>query len=265
MKENGEYAANGYEILLNYAKEIGLSYFDGHEMFVKMREEGEQVFTKGGVHWSGIAVVPYFNALVDLLNTKLNQPVGTVQMKNVQYVLGEPYITDGDIADTINYLGILRTENIPAAFNGILSALKIQDKKLFEDSLKSIFTCYNFYSPHVETVMRPAAFRPNLFAIGGSFNWTWLSMVYEVRDWNNSGSEPIFNETDFSYYNGYITRFPEDKRIAEKTDDFNLVLDKDIILVEFNEQTCLSGAVQFIFAENLFQFLNEYQESQAED
>jgi hypothetical protein len=227
IKARGGYSPNFYELFNLYAKEMGVLFFDAHKLLLEQKEEGKDIFVKGGTHWTASAVVPYFNQLTTVLNEKLQYPIGTIKTIKETPVWSEPFMADGDLETVLN---------------------------LFPKSLK-IFPRYQFYSPHIETISEPTECCPSVFVVGGSFNWTWLSMVYGKNGWLDNGTRPVFGITEFSYYNGFVTQYPENIHISETTENFASVLDKDIIIIEFNEQAIFPEAPQFRFIENLLEYM----------
>jgi hypothetical protein len=70
------------------------------------------------------------------------------------------------------------------------------------------------------------------------------------------GDKTIFRQIVWSWYNSYVTEFPGYIRISNTTSDFLSIINKDIILVEFNEESISPDAPQFTFADNLFNYLH---------
>jgi hypothetical protein len=152
MKMNGEYLPNGHEIFVNYANELGLNYFDRHDMFEKLRKGNIDVFVKGGAHWTGQAVVPYFNELSSVISKMLKKHVGIVQIESENKRLGIPFNEDDDL---VNLLNLYKPD-------------------------------YNFISNHITTsIIDSGGYYPSIFLVGGSFNWKLLYLNYGFDAWNN--------------------------------------------------------------------------------
>lgn len=81
-------------------------------------------------------------------------------------------------------------------------------------------------------------------------------MVYGVYGWDDNSPVRVFDTIDFSYYNSFVTRFPDNARIADTTEDYSSVINKDIIIIEFNEQAFSPDAAGFIFAENVMKYID---------
>jgi hypothetical protein len=242
MKKNGAYSKNFYEFFIPYADEIGLNYYDGHNLLLAEKERGKDIFAKGGTHWTAPAAVLYFNEMIGILNKRLKEPAGIIEIEKETPVWGTPFMADGDIEDILNLLPAYSLENFPRK-------LRFLYQKLFPRN--------QYFSSHLETVPKPTGYRPNIFLVGGSFNWTWLSMIYDINIDGIKGRDSVFGTTEFSYYNSYITKFPEFERIADTTENFTSVLDKDILIIEFNEEAIKPNASQFAFAENLLDFMEK--------
>jgi hypothetical protein len=229
LKEKGEYFPNGYEIFCSYANEIGLSYIDGHEMAKTMREKGIDIFVKGGTHWTEYAAVPYVNEMSNVLGKQLNKTIGTLETVSEERLFGSPSDSDGDIAKILNL----------------------------------VKPPFDFFSTHITTQTRDTEFRPSFFLVGGSFNGVWTTKVFYLE---RSG-ETIFSNGDISWYNTRIYQHPGGRIIAEEPDDFTFIsiyMEKDIILIELNEQVIRSEAPQFVFAENLLNYLKSLEDTSGE-
>jgi hypothetical protein len=184
-----------------------------------------------------MAVVEYFNHFINLINKESDKKIGTIQKIKSEPVWGNAFITDDDLEILLNL--------IPA----------YKDVKL----LKKLFPRNQYFSYHMETLSIPAVFRPDVFVMGGSFNWTWLTMIYGRDGWMEHGQKAIFDETHIRFYDLFVQKYPEIIRMAvnEFQNEFQTVIDNDILIIEFNEQAISPEAVQFAFAENLLKFINK--------
>jgi hypothetical protein len=122
--------------------------------------------------------------------------------------------------------------------------------------LSKIFPRDRYYSYHMETLSIPTAYRPDVFVMGGSFNWTWLSMIYGTNGWVEHGEKAVFGETYMRYYDLFIQKYPENIRTSNTINDFQNVMDQDILIIELNEGAIFPEATQFAFAENLLDFID---------
>jgi hypothetical protein len=246
MKNAGKYSQNYYEYFVSRVGETGLKYFDFHDDFIKLRNEGIDIFTKSGIHWSGPAVAAYFSEFINIINSNLEKKIGTIQTVKAEPVWGNAFTTDDDIEEILNLFPLYY--DIPSKIRKFLPFYPY------------IVRRNQFYSCYMEVLSIPTDYRPSVFVCGGSFNWAWLDMVFGRWDWVTHGDDHIFNSVELSFYNRYIryiTKYPEDERIYDTTDDFYSVLDKDIIIIEFNEEAMKPGNNQFTFVKNLLDFIEK--------
>jgi hypothetical protein len=243
MKDNGEYAPNYYEYFVSKVAETSLKYFDFHDNFLELKNNGIDLYTKGGAHWTGQAVAAYFCELINVLNINNEKEIGIIKTVNAVPVWGDAFMTDNDIERILN--------KAPK-----YSSLPESIQKLFP-FYKYIFPISQFYSFHMESLSIPTDYQPSVFVCGGSFNWNWLYMVYGLEGWVTHGENYIFSSAEFSYYNSFITKFPENIRISDTTDKFYSVMDKDFIIIELNEQVMGPDAHQFTFVKNLLDFIEK--------
>jgi hypothetical protein len=159
-----------------------------------------------------------------------------MQKIKAEPVWGNAFMTDNDLERLLNLISSYRGPGI-----------KLLEKMFPEEQ---------YYSYHMETLSVPTVFRPDVFVMGGSFNWTWLSMIYGVNGWVEHGEKAIFDETYMRFYALYTQKYPENILIYEVDNEFQTVIDKDILIIEFNEQAIFSEAVQFTFVENLLKFID---------
>jgi hypothetical protein len=241
MKDRGKYSQNYYEYFVSQASEMGLKYFDFHDDFNKLKNEGIDIFTKGGTHWTGPAVTAYFAELINALNKNTEKKIGTIQTVKAEPIWGNAFSSDDDIERILNIL---------PAYADLPNKIK-----QFLPFYPYIIQRPLYYSSHMEVLPIPTDYQPSIFVSGGSFNWTWLFMIYGLWDWVNHGDGNIFSSAEFSYYNSFVTKFPENIRISDTTDNYYSIIDKDIIIIEFNEQTVNPDASQFVFVENLLDFI----------
>jgi hypothetical protein len=220
MKLNGEYGQNGYEYFTEYANKTGLKYFDKHDMFDTMRLRGEDVFVQGGAHWTGLAVVPYYNLLSKELSALSPKAIGSVTVDKTEKLYKNPFLDDGDLPTRLN---------------------------LFEHP-------FNFYSTHIKISTKDTEFQPDIFIVGGSFNWIWLNMSCG-SGWEKTGNN-IFGRMLVSWYNSYILELPENTLYRDTTTDYQDILNNDIIILEMNEQQC-QVSPSYNFASNLLNYLKE--------
>jgi hypothetical protein len=243
MKNTGEYSQNFYEYFVSQASEIGFRYFDFHDEFMELKNKGVDIFTKGGIHWTGLAVTFYFSELINAINENTEKKVGTIQTIKAEPVWGDAFTTDDDLEQILNRFPGYKS--LQGKINKILPFYK------------HIFPMSQFYSYHMEVLSVPTDYQPSVFVCGGSFNWSWLHMLYGLDGWVTQGDKHIFSSADFSFYNSFVTKFPENTRISDVTDDFYSVLEKDIIIIEFNEQAMAPDASQFVFIKKLLDFIEK--------
>jgi hypothetical protein len=242
MKNRGEYALNYYEYFVSMVGETGLKYFDFHDELLELKNKGTDIYTNGGAHWTGPAAAVYFSELINVMNRNTEKKIGTIQTVNAVPVWGDAFMTDDDIERILNKFP--KYTSLPERIQKILPFYK------------HIFPISQFYSYHMESLSVPTDYKPSVFVCGGSFNWAWLYMVYGLEGWVTKGDN-IFSSTEFSFYNAYVMKYPENIRIADTTDNFYSVMDKDIIIFELNEQAMDPDARQFAFAENLLDFIEK--------
>jgi hypothetical protein len=240
-----EYSQNFYEYFVSHAGGIKFKYFDYHNKFLDLKKIGG-IFSKGGTHWNGPAVTEYFADFINVINAECKNKIGVIKKIKATPVWGDAFMTDDDLEILLNLFPFYKhIENVPGL--GRISSIY---RQLFPR------TQYNSY--HMETLSIPTAYRPDVFVMGGSFNWTWLSMVYGVNGWVEHGEEAIFGETYISFYTSFIQKYPEN--VSEAAIDFKDVINKDILIIEFNEQAISPDAVQFTFAENLLDYIGATQD-----
>jgi hypothetical protein len=243
MKDRGEYSQNYYEYFVSKVSETGLRYFEFHDEFMELKYNGTDIFTKGGIHWTAPAVDAYFTGLINVLNENTEKKIGTMQTVKAEPVWGNAFTWDDDVERLLNIL---------PSYTSLPNILQ-----KFFPFYRYIIQRPLYYSYHMEVLSIPTDYRPSVFVCGGSFNWAWLHMVYGLWDWVTLGDSYIFSSAEFSFYNAYITKYPENIRIADATDNFYSVMEKDIIIIEFNEHAINPDASQFVFIKNLLNFLEE--------
>jgi hypothetical protein len=242
MKKSGEYSQNYYDYFISRVIETDLKFFDFHDEFLSLKNSGTDIFTKSGTHWTGPAMAAYFSELINELNENTKEKIGTIQMLNATPIWGNAFLSDDDLEQLLNIFPAYAS--IPGRTQKVLPFYKY------------LFPRVQFYSYHMETLLIPTEYRPSVFVCGGSFNWNWLYLYVLGGDVHPSDNH-IFDSVEFSYYNSYVMKFPESILISEATNDFNSVLDKDIIIIEFNEQAMDPDSPQFVFAENLLRFIEK--------
>jgi hypothetical protein len=243
----GVYSKNFYEYFVSHANNIGLRYFDYHDAFLNLKKDEIDIFSKGGTHWNGIAAMEFFDDFINVINKKHEKhenKIGMIKKIKSEPVWGDAFSSDNDLERLLNLLSSYSIEKILPNFSKTITIYK------------KVFPSSQYYSYHMETLSIPTAYRPDIFAIGGSFNWMWLSMVYGKNGWVDHGEKSIFGETYFSFYNSFIQKYPENIRVPQKADNFQDVLNKNILIVEFNEQIISPDAVQFKFVENLLNYID---------
>jgi hypothetical protein len=95
---------------------------------------------------------------------------------------------------------------------------------------------------------------PSLFICGDSAMWMLLDVVFGRRV-NNVMDRPVWHSADFSYYNRELYSFPAGEITAWETTNYDAVLQKNFVILEFTETNISINAPQFIFAENLLAHL----------
>jgi hypothetical protein len=143
-------------------------------------------------------------------------------------------------------IGSIHTENERPVF-GISSWYDPGDGMI----LNIASGAYYFESPEFTLKVDQTDYRPNVFLCGGSYNWNLLFTLFSAEPF-------IFNRLDFSYYNSFITRYPGSERISEDTNDYASIIKNDIIIIALLDRVISPDAKQFIFAENLLNYLKEH-------
>jgi hypothetical protein len=243
MKNRGEYAQNYYDYFVSRVGETGLEYFNFHDEFIKMKDNGTDIFAKSGIHWNAPAVAAYFSELINELNKDTDKKIGTTQTIKTEPVWGNAFTTDNDLEVLLN---------IFLAYKDFQPRVRI-----ILPFYQYLFPRDKFYSYHMELLSVPTDYHPSVFVCGGSFNAGWIFMVYGLSGWVNQTDNYIFSSTELSFYNSSVTKYPENITIADATDDFYSILDKDIIIIEFNEPHINPDSSQFVFAENLLGFIEK--------
>jgi hypothetical protein len=147
-------------------------------------------------------------------------------------------------AKSDNKIGTIIVEDTAPIYGGRLSWLEFDGLLL-----NTIFTWHGFESPQFTVKYNLTDYRPDVFLCGDSYNWSYLNDIFETGPY-------FFNQFDFCWYNSWIQRYPGGARIADKADDYESIMKNDIIIIEFVESGILPEIEQFIFAENLLNYLN---------
>jgi len=115
----------------------------------------------------------------------------------------------------------------------------------------------NYPSPNITFNTLHGKFMPNILIVGQSFSYVLLYALYN----NPTPPPPIWNETYFSYYNSRVIHYPNSldspwgEEISDKTDDFELYLSMDVIMIEFIESNVSPSCIQFDFVDNMLRYL----------
>lgn len=224
------YKENYYDYFSQMKREFNFPVIDLHAFFVQMKSKGDIIFTKGGTHWTYLYVHEYINSINSIIYKYSNKNVGSLELKSVNDKFGNAFHTDNDIENLLN------------------DALVFGQK---------------YYSPHVTLSSNKSDFSPNLFISHGSFFWTLLDSVYNLNEIQKDMDRPLWGKVYSSFYNGKFHRFEYDNEkkfstktlVSNTTIDYGLALESDVIIVEFNEEAIYPDAPQFIFVDNMINYL----------
>jgi hypothetical protein len=221
IKRNGDYGINGYDVFLEAADETGLIYIDGHEICSEMRVTGTDSFPRGGTHWNGEATEKFIDHMIEGINNTGYLPqVRGVDIDTKSVINGNPFFTDGDLADLLNLL-------VPP---------------------------FDFPSAHIQLKGNDTEYYPKAYIFGGSFSG---GMIHAIYNWKNQSSYPIFSAIDFNSYNNTLMHYPENNDITEDINRFDLVLQNDVIVLEINEQYLKHYSPHFKFVSDFCEFLDQ--------
>jgi len=223
MKQNGEYGPNWYQVFTKEIAKTTIPFYDRYDLIQEMKRDGHIVFTKGGIHWSLAPIAEYVNGLNAYLEKLLNKNLGRMIITSEENIAGKMgIIWDSDVWDIRN----------------------------------ALYTKPNYLSPNITFNTLPGKYSPNILNVGQSFSSILLYAVYI-----DPTPPPVWNETYFSSYNTRVIHYssslgsPWGEVISSKTDDFELYLSMDVIMIEFLEPTSYPGATQFDFADNMLSYL----------
>jgi hypothetical protein len=227
MKTRGDYSPDYAMVFEEYLQKNVIDYVDPQLIFSSLKESGKTVFTKGGIHWTLQSMAVYINSVQSMLSVASGASLGQLQITSEEERIGVPYSAynnyDADINDII--------WNTPLA------------KK-------------DFLSPYLSFNTINGEFMPNLFICGDSFMWLPLSTIYGLGV-TNTFNVPLWGNTDFSYYNREVYSFPGPQITSGETSNFEQVLSKDFVLLEFTQTNIDPNSPNFVFAENLLNYLKE--------
>jgi len=223
MKRNGEYDPNWYQIFTKEIAKTDIPFYDQYNLINEMKSNGHILFTKGGTHWTLAPMAEYINGLNVLLEKLLDKKIGRI-----------------NITDEINIIGHM----------GIGS-----DSDIWNICWNALYAKPNYLSPNIKFSTLSGEFYPNILNVGQSFSTIMLNTIYV------NCTSPIWNETYFSWYNSRVLRYPNSsgmpfgEQISEETNDFELYLSMDVIMIEFLENTAHPWSPQFEFVDNMLSYL----------
>ena len=225
MKKNDLYSSNWYQIFKNRIKNTDIPFYDRHDLMQDMKNNGYTIFTKGGTHWTLAPMAEYINGLNIYLERLLNKKIGKIIIKNEIDLIGQMGIsTDNDI------------------WNICWNALFMKPK---------------YISPNITFSTSPSEFFPNVLNVGQSFSNILLNVIYSNIEL------PVWNKTYFSWYNNRVFLYSNQDglsmvdQIAERTEDFELYSNMDVIMIEFLEHSANPQSTQFNFVYNFLDYLKE--------
>lgn len=206
-----------YEKILPLLSKYNINYIDGHVFMVKLKKNKiKNIYTKSGTHWSYYAAYYFTRDLLSKIEKDVNRRMADITC-NAVTEKAVPFRHDCDLAALSN----------------------IKYKRSFYDDL--------YYYPQT-TADSGKFFRPRVLVIGGSY----LKMVLYYLDKHN-----VYLNRDFFYYYEKNSKYPEGTLgpIDKSPDNLKqLVMKKDIVLIEANEQTLF--VLGYGFIEDAIKFLN---------
>lgn len=223
MKRRGEYGPNWYKVFKDEIAKTDIPFYDRYDLIEQMKQDGHIVFTKGGIHWSQYPLPDYINGLNAVLEELLGEKLGRITVTSSE-----------------NRYGVM----------GMGS-----DRDIWDICWNALYAEPDYLSPKITLDTTPGEFTPKVFTVGQSFTPIMLNAIYyNIKN-------PVWSETDFSWYNSYVLRYPNPvnlpwgERAAEETNDFEQYLSKDVIIIEFLETTAAPSATQFEFVSNMLNYL----------
>jgi hypothetical protein len=225
MKNNGEYGPNWYQVFTKEIAKTNIPYYDRYDLFQDMKRDGHIVFTKGGIHWTLVPMAEYINGLNAHMEKLLNKNLGRMIITSEVNIAGKMGIN--------------------------------QDSDIWDICRNALYAKPNYLSPNVTFNTLPGKFMPNILNVGQSFSNVLLYAIYN----DPTPPPPVWNETYFSYYNSRVDYYsnsfnpPWKEGISEKTDDFELYLSMDVIMIEFLEISAQPLTTQFEFVNNMLRYL----------
>lgn len=224
MKHNGEYRPNWYQVFTKEIAKTDIPYYDRYDLIQDMMRDGHVLFTKGGTHWTLAPITEYINGLNTYMEKLLNMKIGRMIVESESNIVGRMGIgTDSDIWDIC---------------------------------WNALYAKPNYLSPNIKFNVQTGEFMPRILNVGQSFSTILLYAIYIDHI-----PPPIWSETYFSWYNGRVIHYPSSsgspygEQISEKTDDFDLYLNMDVIMIEFLENTAYPYSTQFDFVGNMLKYL----------
>lgn len=219
MKNRGEYKPNWYQVFMELIRDTDVIIYDRHDLYEKLKQSDEIVFTKGGTHWSLVPMADYINGLNAIIHKNSGRSIPKIE-EVLKYssntVMGSP--DDNDI-------------------------------------LNLAFDCfhisYDNISPNILYKSTAGDRSISVFSVGQSFSTQILTTVFSRLE------SPIWRSALFSWYNSRILEYSEKNPLGKESlipiNDYQTFLKSDVIIIEFLESG--GGEAQFTFAQNMLEFL----------
>ena len=219
IKKRGGYKPNWYQVFMELIKDTDVIVYDRHELYEKLKQSGEIVFTKGGTHWSLVPMADYINGLNDIIHNNSGKSIPKIEevsKYSSDTVMGSP-----DDDDILNL-----------AFD-------------------CFHICYDNISPNISYKSTHGDRSISVFSVGQSFSTQILTTIFSRFE------SPIWRSALFSWYNSRIIEYsgkcPLGKESLLSTNDYQTFLNNDVIIIEFLESG--GGEAQFTFAQSMLDFL----------
>lgn len=231
MKSEGKYAENYYEYFNLIKENYKFPVIDNISQLAESKES--ILFTKSGNHWSLPCIDMYVNEISASIEQQTGKKVGRLTVDSAENRPLEEYLYDD--AD--------------------LSYVNSTIKRYLSGSY-----------PWLSYGTQNTEFKPSVYICGNSFNWQLLATVFACSEAFNSDTvinsqnfDPIWGDTQFSYYNSsvwsYSDPYGERTKIAETTKDYENILKKDAVIIQFSS-AAIHSPNQIDFAQNLLDYIN---------
>ena len=194
-----------YDGLVQALRDAGVPFVDGHQIMRRAQTSAPvPLFCRGGTHWNRLGAALTLRSMLDAIRATAKNPPAPLVLNQIR-VDDRPEPEDKDLAELLNVL----------------------------------HSDWRYPTPHVNVRATPDSHdsrKPSALFVGGSFNWSLLSLLDEAR---------CFRQIDFYYYYR-VSHVSYPKGRSAPADPSQLdwqhdVVGRDLVVLEINEAAIVPG------------------------